>query len=129
MTLASPFWELGRELREMRCLYDLPQTRFPVIARLGPAAGMVGDGVRHVRNDVVCDVSYAGLVMLGDGLGLVMCLAMCLAWRCAWLGVAMCWAWRGDVLGWAWLGDVLGLGWSGDVRGLERRWRDEDVAG
>ena len=43
MTLASPFWELGRELREMRCLYDLPQTRFPVIARLGPAAGMVGE--------------------------------------------------------------------------------------
>ena len=46
---------------------------FEVIAQLGPPAGMVGDGVRHVHNDVVCDVSYAGA---GD------------AWRCAWLGAA-----------------------------------------
>ena len=40
------------------------------MARLGPPARMIGDGLRHVHNDVVCDVSYAGLVMRGDVLGL-----------------------------------------------------------
>jgi nucleoside-diphosphate-sugar epimerase len=37
MTLASPFWELGRELREMRYLYDLPHAIDPApLAKLLP---------------------------------------------------------------------------------------------
>ena len=48
-------------------------TEQSVTARLGPPAGLIGDGVRQVHNDVVCDVSYAGA---GD------------AWRCAWSGAA-----------------------------------------
>ena len=38
MTLASPFWELARELREMRYLYDLPHTLEPA-----PMAALLPD--------------------------------------------------------------------------------------
>jgi hypothetical protein len=38
MTLASPFWELARELREMRYLYDLPHSLDPA-----PMASLLPD--------------------------------------------------------------------------------------